>query len=107
LWRVVYFKAISLKVPQEVSGAQAIRTRFIALLAWLRGGWCRGCLLPDVVIDLPGVDWLLTYGWTSCSELLLSTYHSFNIGILTLVALFIHFSILRWYIRKDDQDLAI
>jgi hypothetical protein len=38
LRKVVDFKAIPLKVPPEVSGTQEIRTRFIALLAWLRGG---------------------------------------------------------------------
>jgi hypothetical protein len=42
--------------PQEVSGAQAIHTRMIVLLTWLRGGWCCGCLLLDVVVDLPCVD---------------------------------------------------
>jgi hypothetical protein len=73
--------------------------RFIALLAWLRGGWCRGCLLHDVVIDLPGVDWLLTYSWGSCSEFLLPRNNSGGFDILALLALFIRFSVLRWYIR--------
>jgi uncharacterized membrane protein len=107
LWRVVYFKAISLKVPQEVSSAQAIRMRFIALLAWLRSGWCRGCLLPVVVVDLPDIDWLLPYGWSSCSEFLLSTYRSFSVGILALLVLFIRFSILRSDILGEGQDLTI
>jgi hypothetical protein len=89
MWRVVYFEALSLKVPQEVSGAQAIRTRFIALLAWPRGGWCRGCLLPGVVVDLPSVDCLLTCSWDSCSEFLFPTNSSGGVGVLTLLALFI------------------
>jgi hypothetical protein len=38
---------------------------------------------------------------------LLSSYSSGSIGVLALLALLIGFSILRWYIRKDDQDLAI
>jgi hypothetical protein len=78
---------------------------------WLRGGWYHGCLLPDVVIDLPGVDWLvtwlLTYSWGSCSEFLLPMSSSGSFGVLALLALFICFSILTWYIRRDDQDLAI
>jgi hypothetical protein len=105
LRRVVDFEAIPLKVPLEVSGTQAIRTRFIALLAWLRGGWW--CLHLDVVVDLPGVGYLLTYGWGSCNEFLLSTSSSGDVSVLVLLALFICFSILRWYIRRDDQDLAI
>jgi hypothetical protein len=31
--------AILLKVPQEVSGAQVVSMRFIALLSWLRIYW--------------------------------------------------------------------
>jgi hypothetical protein len=111
LWRVVDFKAISLKIPQEVSSAQAVRTRLIVLLACLRGGWCCGCLLPDVVVELPKVDWLLTwlltYGWDSCSEFLLPTNSSGGVGVLALLVLFIRFSVLKWYIHRDDQDLAI
>jgi hypothetical protein len=105
LRRVVDFEAIPLKVPQEVSGTQAIRTRFIASLAWLRGSW--RCLLPDVVVDLPGVDWLLIYSLSNCNEFLLLTNSSGSVGVLALLALFICFSVLRWYIRRDDQDLAI
>jgi hypothetical protein len=80
-------------------------TLFIALLAWLRGSWWY--LRPDVVVDLPSVDWLLTCSWDSYSQLLLSTYHSVSVSILALLALFICFSILRWYICRDNQDLAI
>jgi hypothetical protein len=38
---------------------------------------------------------------------LLPTSTSGGFGILALLALFMCFSILRWYIRRDDQDLAI
>jgi hypothetical protein len=38
---------------------------------------------------------------------LLSSDGSGSIGFLTLLTLFICFSILRWYICRDDQDLAI
>jgi hypothetical protein len=75
------------------------------LLAWLRGGWCY--LRPDVVVDLPGVGYLLTYGWGSYNEFLLPTSSSGGVGVLALLPLFICFSVLRWYIRRDDQDLAI
>jgi hypothetical protein len=35
------------------------------------------------------------------------TNSSGSVGILTLLALFICLSILRWYVSRDDQDLAI
>jgi hypothetical protein len=38
---------------------------------------------------------------------LFSSDGSGSIGVLTLLTLFICFSILRWYVRRDDQDLAI
>jgi hypothetical protein len=38
---------------------------------------------------------------------LLSSNSSGSIGVLTLLTLFICFSILWRYIRRDDQDLAI
>jgi hypothetical protein len=38
---------------------------------------------------------------------LLSSSSSGSIGVLTFLTLFICFSILRWYIRRDGQDLAI
>jgi hypothetical protein len=107
LRRVVDFETISLKVPQEVSGAQAICMRLIVLPLLLRGTWCRGYLLPDIVVDLPGVDWLLTSCWDNNNELLLATDSSSGVGIFALLALFICFSVLRWYVCGDDQDLAI
>jgi hypothetical protein len=38
---------------------------------------------------------------------LLSSNSSGSVGVLTLLALFICLSILRWYICRDDQDLVI
>jgi hypothetical protein len=34
-------------------------------------------------------------------------YRSCNVGVLALHALFVGLSALRWYIRRDNQDLAI
>jgi hypothetical protein len=38
---------------------------------------------------------------------LLPTSSSGGVGVPALQVLFACFSILRWYIRRDDQDLAI
>jgi hypothetical protein len=38
---------------------------------------------------------------------LLSADGSSSIDVFTLLTLLICFSVLRWYIRRDDQDLAI
>jgi hypothetical protein len=38
---------------------------------------------------------------------LLSSNSSGSVGVLALLALLISFSILRWYIHGDNQDLAI
>jgi hypothetical protein len=38
---------------------------------------------------------------------LLSSGSSGSIGVLKLLALLIDFPILRWYVRRNDQDLAI
>jgi hypothetical protein len=38
---------------------------------------------------------------------LLSLNNSGSVGILALLVLLIGFSILRWYIRRNDQDLMI
>jgi hypothetical protein len=107
LRRVVDFEAILLKVTKEVSGTQAVHMRFVALLVWLRGGWCCGCLRPDVIVALPDIAYLLTCGWGSCSELLLPASGFGSVGVLALHTLFVCLSIFRWYIRRDDQDLAI
>jgi hypothetical protein len=103
LRRVVDFEAIPLKVPHEVSGTQAVRTRFMLL----RVCWCRRCLFSDVVVALPNISCVLTCGWSNCSEFLLPMSSSAGVGVLALHVLFISFSILRWYIRRDDQDLAV
>jgi hypothetical protein len=83
----------------------------IVVVSLLRGSWCRKCLLPGVVIDLLGVErlltWLLSCAWDSSSKLLLSSNSSGSVGVLALLALFIYLSILRWYICRDDQDLVI
>jgi hypothetical protein len=49
----------------------------------------------------------MAYSWGSSSELLLSSNSSGSISVLTLLTLFICFSILQWYIRRYGQDLAI
>jgi hypothetical protein len=103
LRRVVDFEVIPLKVPQEVSGTQAVRTR--AML--LRVCWCRGCLFSDIVVALPSISCVLICGWSNCSEFLLLTSSFAGVGVLALHTLFVCFSILRCYIRRDDQDLAI
>jgi hypothetical protein len=97
------FEAITLKVPPEVSGTQVVHTRFTLL----RVCWCRGCLLPDVVVVLPNIGCVLTYDWSSCSEFLLPTSSPGGIGVLALYVLFVCFSVLMWYIRRDNQDLSI
>jgi hypothetical protein len=111
LWRVVNFKAVALEISEEVPCAYSVGTRWVIVASLLRGSWCRMCLLPSVVVDLSGVEQLLTYmlacTWGSSSDLLLSSDGSGSVGILTLLALLICFSILGWHIRRDDQDLAI
>jgi hypothetical protein len=73
----------------------------------LRSSWCSGCLLPDVGVDLSGISRLVAYTWGGSGELLLLLDGFGSIGIFTLLTLLICFSVLRWYIRRDDQDLAI
>jgi hypothetical protein len=107
LRRVVDFESIALEVPEEVSRAQSVGTRWIIMASLLRSGWCRGCLLPDVGVDLSSVSWLLACTWDGSGELLLLPDGSGGIGVFTLLTLIIYFSILRRYIRRDDQDLAI
>jgi hypothetical protein len=97
---------VLLKVPQEVSGVQVASSRLM-LLMLLMGRWSCRCLHPDVVVALSGVACVLTCSRGSCSMLLLPACSFIGVGVLALHALFICFSILRWYIRRDDQDLAI
>jgi hypothetical protein len=63
---VVDFVVVLLKVPKEVFGTQAVSTRFIALLVWLRVWWSCWCLHPDIVIALTGIACMLTYSWGGC-----------------------------------------
>jgi hypothetical protein len=63
--------------------------------------------LPGIVIDLPGVEWLLTYTWDNSIEFLLPLNSSGSVDVLALLALFICLSILRWYACRDDQELSI
>jgi hypothetical protein len=111
LRRIVNLKAITLKVSEEVSGTYSVGAMLIVVASLLRGGRCRRCLLPGVVINLSGVErlltWLLAYTWGSSHKLLLSSNSSGSVGVLTLLVLLICLSILRWYICRDDQDLAI
>jgi hypothetical protein len=67
--------------------------------------------LPNFVVELPGVEWLLTWlltcTWDNSSEFLLLMNSSGSVGVLSLMALFVCFSVLRCYLHRDDQDLAI
>jgi hypothetical protein len=63
-----------------------------------------GIDLPGIGVDLSGVSRLKACTWGSSCDPLLS---SGSIGIFTLLTLRVCFSILWWYIRRDDQDLAI
>jgi hypothetical protein len=63
--------------------------------------------LRDIVIDLFDVNQLLTSAWSGSGKILLSSNSLGNVGVLVLLALLVGFSILRWYIRRNDQDLVI
>jgi hypothetical protein len=112
LGRVVDFVAVLLKVPQEVSGTQAVSTRLIALLVRLRSCWdCTG-LRPDVACwlvagTLSRVGHRLTCGCYSCIRFLLVMCSSGVIGVLVLYALLFRLPGLRRYVRRDHQDLTI
>jgi hypothetical protein len=68
-------------------------------------------LLPGVIIDLSGVErlltWLLACTWGNNDDLFLSSNTFDSVGVFPLLALLIYFSILGCYIRRDDQDLVI
>jgi hypothetical protein len=53
------------------------------------------------------LTWLLAYTWGNSGDLFLLSNNYGSISVFTLLALFIYFSILLQYIRRDDQDLAI
>jgi hypothetical protein len=65
------------------------------------------CLLPDVGVDLSGVSRLLACTWGSNNDLLLSSDGFGRISVLTLLTLLVYFSILRRYVCRDNQDLAV
>jgi hypothetical protein len=77
----------------------------VASLLW--GHWYRECLLLGVGVDLSGVSRLKAYSWGSGCDLLLSSNSLGSVGIFSLLTLHICLSVLRWYICRDDQDLAI
>jgi hypothetical protein len=64
-------------------------------------------LLLGVGVDLSGVSRLKACSWGSACDLLLSSNSSGSFGVFSLLTLRIYLSILRWYICRDDQDLAI
>jgi hypothetical protein len=66
-----------------------------------------GIDLPDIGVDLSGVSRLKACSWGSSCDLLLFSDSSDGVGVFTLLTLRICFSILRWYICKDNQDLTI
>jgi hypothetical protein len=104
---VVNSESVMLEVPEEISRAQSVGTRWIITTSLLWGSWCCGCLLPDVDVDLTGIS-----RWLSCKrghngELLLSPDSSGSIGVFRLLSLLVCYSILWWYVYRDDQDLAI
>jgi hypothetical protein len=96
----------------------------LASLLW--GSWCHECLLrgngvglagvgidlPGIGVDLSGIDLFGISQLKACTcgssyDLLLSSDSSGGVGVFTLLTLLICFSILRWYICRDDQDLTI
>jgi hypothetical protein len=96
------------------------------LASLLRGSWCHKCLLcgirvglSGVGIDLPGIDVdlssidlsgisrLKACTWGSSCDLLLLWDISGGVGLFMLLTLRVCFSILQWYICRDNQDLAI
>jgi hypothetical protein len=56
-------------------------------------------------VDLTDIGQLEVCAWGI--DLLLSSDSSGGISVFTLLTLRVCFSILRWYICRDDQDLAI
>jgi hypothetical protein len=66
-----------------------------------------GIDLPDIGVDLSGISRLKACTWGSSCDLLFSSDSSGGIGIFTLLTLRVCFSILQWYICRDDQDLTI
>jgi hypothetical protein len=79
--------------------------RWIIVASLLWGRWCHKCLLREVGVDLSDIVQLEVCRWGS--DLLLSSDSSGGVGVFTLLTLRACFTVLRWYIYRDDQDLAI
>jgi hypothetical protein len=62
-------------------------------------------LLHGIGIDLSDIGQLEVCTWGS--DLLLSSDSLGGVGVFTLLTLRIYFFVLRSYICRDDQDLAI
>jgi hypothetical protein len=77
----------------------------MASLLW--SCWYHECLLLGVGVDLSGVGRWKACSWGSDRDLLLSSHSSGSVGVFSLLMLRICLSVLRWYICRDDQDLAI
>jgi hypothetical protein len=75
----------------------------VASLLW--GCWCHKCLLRRIGVGLSDIGQLEVCSWGS--DFLLSSDISGGVGVFTLLTLRVCFSVLRWYICRDDQDLAI
>jgi hypothetical protein len=75
----------------------------LASLLW--GRWCHKCSLRGIGVDLSDIGQLEVCTWGS--DLLLLSDSLGGVGVFTLLTLRVFFSILRWYICRDDQDLAI
>jgi hypothetical protein len=75
----------------------------VASLLW--GRWRHKCLLRGIGVDLSDIGQLEVCTWGS--DLLLSSDSSGGVSVFTLLTLHVCFSVLRWYIFRDNQDLAI
>jgi hypothetical protein len=79
--------------------------RWIILASLLWGRWGHKCLLCEIGVDLSDIRQLEVCTWGN--DLLLSSGSSGGVGVFTFLTLRVCFSILRWYIYRDDQDLGI
>jgi hypothetical protein len=75
-----------------------------------RGVTVVGPLVPQVLVvgigvGLSDIGRLEVCSWGN--DFLLSSDSSGGVGVFTLLTLRVCFSVLRWYICRDDQDLAI
>jgi hypothetical protein len=61
--------------------------------------------LRGIGVDLSDISQLEICTWGN--DLLLSSDSSVGVGVFTLLTLRVCFSVLRWYICRDDQDLTI